>query len=41
VLALATGIAGERLAPRAIWRLIWPLAPAAITISWVAIGLLR
>lgn len=41
VLALATGIAGDRIEPRAIWRLMWPLAPAAILVSWVAIALAR
>jgi hypothetical protein len=40
VIALATGISGERVPPREIWRLIWPLAPAAIAISWAAIGIL-
>ena len=39
VLALATGIAGEAISPRAIWRLIWPLAPAAIAVAWAAIAL--
>lgn len=41
VLALATGIAGERIAPRAIWRLTWPLAPAAVLVAWAAIALWR
>lgn len=39
VIALATGIAGEAVAPRAVWRLLWPLAPAAIAIGWAAIRL--
>jgi len=39
VIALAIGIAGEAIAPRAIWRLIWPLAPAAIAVAWAAIAL--
>jgi lactate permease len=38
-IALATGIAGERVAPRAIWRLMWPLAPAAVAVAWVAIAI--
>jgi lactate permease len=38
VLTLAAGIFGERIAPRAVWRLIWPLAPAAIAVGWAAIA---
>lgn len=41
VIALAAGVAGERIAPRDVWRLIWPLAPAAILVSWAAIALGR
>lgn len=37
VLALAIGVAGEPIAPRAIWRLLWPLLPAAILVGWAAI----
>lgn len=38
-LALAFGVAGERADPPAVWRLIWPLAPAAIVVSWIAIAI--
>lgn len=39
VIALASGVAGERADPPAIWRLIWPLAPAAVAVGWAAIAL--
>jgi lactate permease len=40
-LALGFGVGGERADPAAVWRLLWPLAPAAVGVSWGAIALGR